>query len=137
MGESQGARRWMVDAMNVIGTRPDRWWNDPDAAMRRMTRWIDRFAAQTGDDVTVVFDKKVSGVEAENVQVVFAKWKGRNAADHEIEVLVAADPEPQTLSVVTSDKRLAERVKAAGARVVSSGRFRKRLDAVVKSGEET
>jgi predicted RNA-binding protein with PIN domain len=126
----------MVDAMNVIGTRPDRWWNDPDAAMRRMTKWIDLFAESTGDDVTVVFDKKVSGVEAEHVRVVFAKWKGRNAADHEIEELVAADPEPQSLSVVTSDKRLAERVKADGARVVSSGSFRKRLDAVVKSSEE-
>jgi predicted RNA-binding protein with PIN domain len=125
----------MVDAMNVIGSRPDRWWNDPDAAMRRMARLLDRFAAETGDDVTVVFDKKAAGIEAEHIHVVFAKWKGRNAADHEIEELVMADPEPEALSVVTSDKRLAERVRARGAKVVSSGGFRKRVDAIVKDGE--
>jgi predicted RNA-binding protein with PIN domain len=136
MGDPRGVRRWIVDAMNVIGTRPDRWWNDPDAAMRRMTHWIDLFAEHTGDDVTLVFDKKVSGIEAERIRVVFAKWKGRNAADHEIEELVEADPEPQSLSVVTSDKRLAERVRTSGARVVSSGTFRKRLDSVVKSSEK-
>ncbi len=136
MGKRRGRTRWMVDAMNVIGSRPDRWWNDPDAAMRRMARLLDRFAVVTGDEVTVVFDKRADGIVAEHVDVVFAKWKGRNAADHEIEVLVAEDAEPQTLSVVTSDKRLAERVKASGARVVSSGAFRKRLDSVERSGEE-
>lgn len=135
MGDPRGARRWLVDAMNVIGTRPDRWWNDPDTAMRRMARWLDLFAAQTGDDVTVVFDKKVSGIEAEHVRVVFARWKGRNAADHEIEELVEADSEPHTLSVVTSDKKLAEKVSSGGASVVSSGTFRSRLDAVVKASE--
>ena len=127
--------RWLVDGMNVIGTRPDRWWNDPDRAVRRMTRLLDDFAAATGDDVTVVYDRKTSGVESERVGVVWAKWKGRNAADHEIEEMVAADPDPEALLVVTSDKRLADRVRASGARVVSSGRFRKQVDSAVGNKE--
>jgi predicted RNA-binding protein with PIN domain len=125
-------RRWVIDGMNVIGTRPDRWWNDPDRAMARMTRTLDDFAARTGDDVTVVYDKKVPGLEADRVDVVFAKWKGRNAADHEIEEMVAGDSEPTTITVVTSDKRLDDRVRASGARVVSAGSFRKRLDSVTR-----
>ena len=29
-------RRLVVDAMNVIGTRPDGWWRDRDGAARRL-----------------------------------------------------------------------------------------------------
>jgi predicted RNA-binding protein with PIN domain len=129
-------KRWLVDGMNVIGTRPDRWWNDPDGAVRRMTRFLDDFAAATGDNVMVVYDKRTSGLEPEHVEVEFAKWKGRNAADHEIEEIVSSDEDPSSLLVVTSDKRLAERVGALGARVVPSGRFRKQLDSVVKNRED-
>ncbi len=28
--------RWLVDGMNLIGSRPNRWWNDPDGAVRRL-----------------------------------------------------------------------------------------------------
>src|SRR6266571_950443 len=28
--------RWLIDGMNVIGSRPDGWWNDPDRAVRRL-----------------------------------------------------------------------------------------------------
>ena len=39
------------------------------------------------------------------------------------------DPDPGSLRVVTSDRRLAERVRAAGAgEVIGAGRFRAMLD---------
>lgn len=121
--------RWLVDAMNVIGSRPDRWWNDPEKAMREMAVALDRFAAATGDEITVVFDKSPGPIEgAEGIEVVVARRKGRNAADHEIERLVDADEDPGTLRVVTSDRRLVEKVTELGAKVTSSGRFRRRLD---------
>ena len=50
--------RWVVDAMNVIGTRPDGWWRDRDAAMARLVDRLERYSAETGDDVTVVFERK-------------------------------------------------------------------------------
>lgn len=128
MSKARSTKRWLVDGMNVIGTRPDRWWNDPDRAVRRMTDLLDEFASATGDDVTVVYDKKTSGLDPEHVKVAFARWKGRNAADHEIEEMVAADADPGNLLVVTSDRRLAEHVTDSGALVVSSGRFRKQVD---------
>ena len=121
--------RWIVDAMNVIGSRPDKWWNDPDKAMRRFAVTLDDFARATGRHITCVFDKDPGRLpEVSSITVVIARRRGRNAADHEIEQLVARDSDPASLRVVTSDKRLIEKVTAHGARVVSSGRFRADLD---------
>ncbi|MEA2469382.1 MAG: hypothetical protein QOE38_380, partial [Thermoleophilaceae bacterium] len=66
------------------------------------------------------------------VEVRFATRSGRNAADHDIAALVRADADPQSLTVVTSDRELANRVKAAGAQVLGAGPFRKRLDRLVR-----
>jgi predicted RNA-binding protein with PIN domain len=125
------APRWLVDGMNLIGSRPDRWWNDPDGAVRRLVEELGRYAAATGEDVTVVFDRQppdvVAGAHGPAL-VAFASRRGRNAADDEIVRMVAEDPAPGTLTVVTSDRRLVERARDLGARVVSSGRFRRRVD---------
>ena len=118
--------------MNVIGSRPDRWWNDPDRAVRRLVGELDRYAAATGADVTVVFDRGPRDLPPGAygaVAVAFASRPGRNAADDEIVRILARDEVPQTFGVVTSDRRLAERARELGARVTSSSGFRRRLDA--------
>jgi predicted RNA-binding protein with PIN domain len=123
--------RWVVDGMNVIGSRPDRWWSDPDAAMRRFVEVLDRYASTTGEEVTVVFDRAPPDLTAGlhgSIRVAFASRRGRNAADHEIVLMVSEEPKPGSLTVVTSDARLAERVKQLGARVKSAGSFRRSLD---------
>ena len=51
---------WLVDGMNVIGSRPDGWWNDRDAAMAGLVDQLGRWAAAGGDQVTVVFEKPPS-----------------------------------------------------------------------------
>ena len=33
--------RWIVDGMNVIGTRPDAWWEDRHAAMVRLVHMLE------------------------------------------------------------------------------------------------
>ena len=123
--------------MNVIGSRPDRWWNDPDRAVRRLIEEVDRARDAIGGEVTLVFDRRppdVSPGRHGSVTVAFASRRGRNAADHEILEMVAADPDPGSLTVVTSDARLAESVRDLGARVASSGSFRRRLDDAVAGG---
>jgi predicted RNA-binding protein with PIN domain len=128
-------RRWLVDGMNLIGSRPDRWWNDPDAAVRRLIGQLGRYAAATGEDVTVVFDRRPPDVEPGDhggVRVAFASGRGRNAADHEIVDMVAASPD--TYRVVTSDRRLSERVTDLDTPVTSVGPFRRRLDATLDPG---
>jgi predicted RNA-binding protein with PIN domain len=130
-GTGGGRRRALVDGMNLIGSRPDRWWNDRDGAVHRLVGELDRFAAATGEDVTVVFDRRPPDLAPGRhgaVEVAFASRRGRDAADHEIVAMVAADPEPGRFLVVTSDRRLAERVRDLGALVEPSSRFRRRID---------
>jgi predicted RNA-binding protein with PIN domain len=122
--------RWIVDGMNVIGSRPDGWWRDRDGAVVELSRRLGAFAAGSGDEVTAVFDgrrpARLSEEDAAHITVVFA---GRAfSADDEIARRVAADSEPASLRVVTSDTELAGRVRASGASVSGAGEFRRRLD---------
>ena len=117
--------------MNLIGSRPDRWWNDPDRAVRRLIGELDRYAAASGQAVTVVFDRQPPGVPpgAHGAAVVaFASRRGRDAADHEIVRMLSEAPSPDAFRVVTSDRRLAEQARRLGAAVMSSSSFRRRMD---------
>jgi predicted RNA-binding protein with PIN domain len=122
--EDQGVRRLMVDGMNVIGSRPDGWWRDRDGAVRRLLARLQELAASTGDDVTLVLDGRplpdVPEGDHGGVHVVYATRRGRNAADDRIVELVAADPDPGSITVVTSDRELAQRVRALGAGVAGA-----------------
>jgi uncharacterized protein YaiI (UPF0178 family) len=114
--------------MNVIGSRPTGWWRDRPGAMRSLVEKLERLAARTGDDVTVVFDGRPFELESDSVAVRFASRRGPDAADDDIAALVEQDDEPAELSVATSDAGLARRVRDAGATVVGTGDFRRRLD---------
>jgi predicted RNA-binding protein with PIN domain len=120
--------RWIVDGMNVIGSRPDGWWRDRPGAQRRLAEELAEFAAAGGDEVAVVFDGKPFELEAPGVDVAFASRRGPDAADDDIAGRVAADGDPGSLSVVTSDEGLAERVRAHGAEVIGAGAFRRRME---------
>jgi predicted RNA-binding protein with PIN domain len=117
--------RWLVDGMNVIGSRPDGWWRDRDGAVRDLVEGLDALAA--GDEPQV---GRPVELKARRVDVRFARRSGRNAADDDIVRLVEGDPDPASLRVVTSDAALAERVRALGAEVEGAGGFRRRLDAL-------
>jgi uncharacterized protein YaiI (UPF0178 family) len=117
--------RRLIDAMNVIGSRPDGWWRDREGAVRKL---VDEVRAWAGDEpVTVVLDFGPDDLlgTVGSVTVVRAPRRGRNAADDEIVRLVEADPDAL---VVTSDAELAARVHALGADVLGAGTFRSRLE---------
>jgi hypothetical protein len=116
--------RWLVDGMNVIGSRPTGWWRDRPRAMRELVAELDRLE----EPVTVVFDGRPFDLDGgEWVEVLFASRRGPNAADDDIAALAAAEAGDE-LRVVTSDGGLAERVRRSGAEVVGAGAFRERLD---------
>ncbi len=122
--------RYVVDGMNVIGSRPDGWWRDRPGARRTLVRELAGLVAE--DEVTVVFDGRpvpgeVEEAEASGIGAHFAPG-GPNAADHAIVELVGADPSPASLVVVTSDSLLARQVEARGAIVLGVRAFRNRLD---------
>jgi predicted RNA-binding protein with PIN domain len=125
-----GKLRWLVDGMNVIGTRPDQWWRDRDAAMLRLVDRLERWAAAEGEDVTVVFERPPSPpIRSTVIEVTHAPKPKRDAADDEIVRRLRADPNPHAVRVVTSDRTLADLAHAAGASVEGSDSFRLRIEA--------
>lgn len=123
------SERWIVDAMNVIGSRPDGWWKDRDAAMRDFAQLLDDHASNTGRQITVVFDSDPGSLpQTAHIEIVIARGRGRNAADDEIDRLVTEADDAADVRVVTSDRDLVEKVTRAGAGVMSSGMFRKELE---------
>ncbi len=123
----------VVDGMNVIGSRPDGWWRDRAAAVVRLLGRLQLFAASGGGTVAAVFDgfppPGLSDGDHGGVAVFFAHSDEPDAADDRIVALVGELADPARAEVVTSDRALAERVRALGAAVLSSGRFLARLDA--------
>ena len=121
--------RWLVDGMNVIGTRPDGWWEDRHAAMVRLVGLLERWAVANGEDVTVVFEQPPRPPISSTVIVVaHAPKPRRDSADDEIVRLLGCEAQPGTVRVVTSDQWLADRVHAIGATVQPSESFRMQLD---------
>jgi predicted RNA-binding protein with PIN domain len=116
---------WFVDVMNVVGSRPDGWWRDRKGAMADLVATLDDYASSSGDEVIAVLDGRPFALAAAEVEVVFAPG-GPNAADEEILRLIESST--QDVVVVTSDRDLAERAKAQGARVMGAGEFRSNLD---------
>src|SRR5918997_3274235 len=121
--------RWIVDGMNVIGSKPDGWWRDRHAAMVRLVDLLERWAADEGEDVTVVFEQPPSPlIRSSVIEVAHAKRPGPNSADEEIVRMIAADGEPGAVRIVTSDNWLADQARAAGATVEGAAGFRAQLD---------
>lgn len=130
--------RLIVDAMNVIGSRPTGWWRDRAGATRRFVAALEAFAAAEGVlELMVVIDGRALEDLPEGargpLRLLYAPRRGRNAADDRIVELVAADAEASSLRVVTSDRALGERVRALGAEVVGASVLLQRLDAVSRS----
>jgi predicted RNA-binding protein with PIN domain len=126
-------RDLVVDGMNVIGSKPDGWWRDRDGAVRRLVVRLQALTEDASEAITAVFDGRplddLPEGDHDGVHVTYARRKGRNAADDRIVELVREHPTAPDVTVVTSDRDLAERVRAHGAEVVGAGTLLRRLDA--------
>jgi rRNA-processing protein FCF1 len=107
----------VIDAANVIGSRPTGWWRDRAGAARDFTERI-RAAVTDGrldSPVIVVLEgRSREGADetvADGVEVVHAPGEG----DDTIAALAGRHP---GAVVVTADRELAERVRAVSAVVV-------------------
>lgn len=111
-----------IDAMNVLGSRPDGWWRDRAAAVRRLADDLQPWAANlAGRAVVVVVDGREHPALPEgrhgHLEVRYATRPGPDAADDRIVELVAADLTGD-VEVVTADRGLRDRVTPLGAKVV-------------------
>jgi uncharacterized protein YaiI (UPF0178 family) len=122
-------QRWIVDAMNVVGSRPDGWWKDRRGALVRLVDNLDAWALTQDGDVTVVFERPMRPpIESAVVTIAHAARAAPDSADDEIVRIVRAADHPERTTVVTSDVALADRVASAGASVRSAGEFRDLID---------
>lgn len=132
--------RWIIDGNNVVGSRPDGWWNDPAGAAARLVQQVAEWCRTSApgiadrehpDDVVLVFDGRVdprlTPLAGGPLRVEFARRTGRNAADDRIVELAGNVAEDEPLTVVTSDRGLIERLPPH-VRVEGAGRFRDRVD---------
>jgi predicted RNA-binding protein with PIN domain len=133
-GNDQGREpaRLVVDAMNVIGSRPTGWWHDRDGAVRLLVARLQKLARVGGPAITVVMDGRpladLPEGEHESVRVLYASRGGRNAADDRIVELIDADPDPASLEVVTSDRDLVQRATSRGTGVRGARSLLEQLD---------
>lgn len=106
---------WVIDGNNVMGSAADGWWNDPTAAAARLAERVGRWARTIDAALVLVFDgapnPAISAAGGGNLEVLFARRKGRDAADdrivEEVEARYADHPEA---TVVTSDRGLIARL---------------------------
>jgi predicted RNA-binding protein with PIN domain len=119
---------WLIDGNNVFGSRPDRWWNDPQAAKRRLAQRVAEWCRTHDDPVILVFDAPVASDTLElaggNLTIEVATHRGRDAADDRI-VELARDRE--AACVVTSDRGLRHRLveqSTDAVQLVGVSRFR-------------
>jgi hypothetical protein len=109
----------LIDAANVVGSRPNGWWRDRPGAARAFVEQV-RAAAGSGrltDPVVVVVleGKARDGVGTgvvDGVEVLHASGSGDDAM---IEVIAGATDQ---VTLVTADRGLRERAEALGAGVV-------------------
>lgn len=122
--------QWIIDGNNVMGARPDGWWNDRRAAAARLAAEVERWATRAAEQVVLVFDgwaqPSVADLERPGFEVRFA-GTGRDAAD-DLVVAVARrlDLRGVAVRVVTADRGLRARLPA-GAEVEGPGAFLDRM----------
>ncbi|MGA7757210.1 MAG: hypothetical protein WCA57_05145 [Ilumatobacteraceae bacterium] len=107
----------VIDAANVIGSRPTGWWRDRPGAARRFTEQVRATVTAGGIDppVTVVLEgqsrRGADESDLDGVTVVHAPDEG----DDTIAAIAASH---RGAVVVTADRGLSDRVRAAGGTVV-------------------
>ena len=110
----------IVDGNNLMGSRPDGWWRDRAGASVRTTEQVRAHARADPERAwTVVFDGHASPRGPESCATLEVRHAGSarpDAADDQIVALARERTRTRAVEVVTSDRRLRERVEALGAR---------------------
>jgi hypothetical protein len=131
----------VVDAANVVGSRPDGWWRDRAGAARRLLNRLTALAtsaaqttpvapAQSGGhsrgltgpiELAVVLEGAARAAAdpgvVDGLRVVHASGSGDDEIAAVVAAVARADPR-RAIVVVTADRGLRERVEAYGATTV-------------------
>lgn len=124
----------VVDAANVVGSRPDGWWRDRAGANARLIAGLDRLAATgvpasfinaDGDTWWPHWHAVVEGAarSVAGTDAVTTHAAARDGDDTIVAVTTDLLGRRATAIVVTADRELRARVAAVGGRNLSPGRL--------------
>ena len=118
----------VVDAANVVGSKPDGWWKDRAGAARRLHEKL-LVADLPHDEVVLVVEGAAkAGVrpgQDGHVRTVHAKGSGDDAIVDETRAAIDAG---NRVVVVTADRFLRSRVEGLGAMAMSPSWLLDHLD---------
>jgi hypothetical protein len=122
---SERRRVIVVDAANVVGSRPDGWWRDRAGAARKLLVNLAALHERLEmTDVVVILEGAargaVSGPDAPDVgglRVVLADGSGDDTIAAETAEISADGTDPD-VTVVTADRGLRQRIEPTGATAV-------------------
>lgn len=132
----------VVDAANVVGSRPDGWWRDRAGAAARLRDrlssappWpaaaLNLAADSWWPETVLVVEGRASGIDTDDtgaVRVVRAQGHGDDTIVRVAAEAVKEAPDDHVV-VVTADRELRERIESAGASSLGPGTLLRHLDA--------
>jgi hypothetical protein len=108
----------VIDAANVVGSRPTGWWRDRPGAARAFVDQV-RAAVDAGRitvPIVVVLEGQArQGVAEGSADGITVRHAVGSGDDTLVDVVAAAD---QAVTLVTADRQLRQRVESMGADVV-------------------
>lgn len=120
----------LVDAANVVGSRPDGWWRDRPGAARGLVERVRAASAagRLGDLVVVVVEGQARrGVRTGMVDDVLVLHAGGSGDDTLAAVAADAAEGGGGVLLVSADRELRRRVEATGGDVTGPGWLLDRL----------
>jgi predicted RNA-binding protein with PIN domain len=125
---------YLVDGNNVMAQTVG-WHRDRSKARRQLIHDLAHFIALQRVKLKVVFDgapdeEFPEGRKYKGVHIMYAR--PGSDADSRIMELVSKASYKRDLIVITSDRALSSHVKHQGARIVSSGQFRRLVEECLK-----
>lgn len=128
----------MIDAANVIGSRPTGWWRDRPgaahafAAQLRTAARDERFPLPA---VLVLEGAARAGAAEADIDGVRVVHAARSGDDEVVAQVAGTDTTDGTVAtVVTADRQLRERVRVLGAETVSPSWLYARLGGACRDG---
>jgi hypothetical protein len=118
----------LIDAANVVGSRPTGWWRDRAAAARAFVDQVTEAlgSGQVDKPVVVVLEGKArDGAPAGLIDGVTVVHAAASGDDTLIEVTTNAS---EQVTLVTADRELRQRAEALGAEVVGPRWLIQRLE---------
>jgi predicted RNA-binding protein with PIN domain len=111
----------VVDAANVVGSRPDGWWKDRAGAARRLHEQLLVGDTSYDEIVLVVEGAARGGVRAGRDGHVVTVHAPRDGDATIVEQAKKAAERGSEVTVVTADRFLRARVEGVGARAMGPG----------------